>query len=614
MQKYESLLNVLDQIRREAPTEFKRYRPLDTEQDAIDQARARAFIHLYLKVRFGLLDFREREEYVTDGTNDGGLDAYYIDRVNRKIYLVQAKFRTTRSNFDKKNISVDEILKMDADRIVRGEVSDNNGNKYNGKVQGLIREIAEIEDVGRYDYVIVLLANVGYIPKDKLRRLVGEFPVEIMDHEKCYGELLFPVVSGTYYNSTELTIDLDLSRKETTPSRISYPVDTAVAECEITILFVPTLEIAKTLYRYRNSILRYNPRSYLSLSQNSVNREIADTIRRKTTNEFALYNNGITMLSEDTRFSERTGRPYRGKLHVKNPQIINGGQTAYTLSHIYEESLREGDTDQIFDGKEVMLKVITFAEEDVAHAMRLNLIEAISKATNQQTSVVEADRRSNDRVQIELQQQIFEEFGYFYERKKGEFFDGLKNHYTTKDKIIDREMLLRVGLAINGSPEVARRSSAKVLFSKESFDDILNDATDFRELFFGYTCNRYLEAVQAKYARDPNNKFGVVNYGNALRYGKFAVIAVAHHRLQEEVKEWNVERLAKKYVDSVLQEWLPFEDYAKDKPSNRDYFRKSVDEVTGNEVLETNFDSYYKVQNVRRDIERFFFNRPPEAS
>ncbi|TOO19306.1 AIPR family protein, partial [Vibrio parahaemolyticus] len=56
-----------------------------------------------------------------------------------------------------------------------------------------------------------------------------------------------------------------------------------------------------------------------------------------------------------------------------------------------------------------------------------HLIESISKATNRQSEVSDADRRSNDKIQIDLQDEIFDKFGYYYERKKGEFADGLKD-------------------------------------------------------------------------------------------------------------------------------------------------------------------------------------------
>jgi hypothetical protein len=80
MSKYETLVNILDQLRKEAPPENKRYYHIETDLEKVNQARSRAFIHLFLKVKFGLLDFKERERVVTDGPYDSGIDAYYIDK------------------------------------------------------------------------------------------------------------------------------------------------------------------------------------------------------------------------------------------------------------------------------------------------------------------------------------------------------------------------------------------------------------------------------------------------------------------------------------------------------------------------------------------------------
>lgn len=131
-------------------------------------------------------------------------------------------------------------------------------------------------------------------------------------------------------------------------------------------MFVPTAEIARALYTYRNFLLKFNPRSYLELSHNEVNQEIARSITGLKTNEFALFNNGITVLSYGTDFNEKIGQKDRAQLILTQPQIINGGQTAFTLSMLYEQFVVEGSDKQIFDSKEVLLKVITFHPQDQA--------------------------------------------------------------------------------------------------------------------------------------------------------------------------------------------------------------------------------------------------------
>lgn len=164
-------------------------------------------------------------------------------------------------------------------------------------------------------------------------------------------------------------------------TKISYSVQTQSARVHITVAFVPTIEIARTMFKYRNAILRYNPRSYLEHEGKSVNTEIRRSIEGRTTNEFALFNNGITIVSDETHINERIGQKDRAQLTLVNPQIINGGQTAYTLSQIYKENLASSET--VFGQKEVLVKIITF--EPSAHldeARKLELIEDISRATN----------------------------------------------------------------------------------------------------------------------------------------------------------------------------------------------------------------------------------------
>src|SRR5216684_3618718 len=103
---YAALLSTLDTLRAEAPKEFKKYHPRKNDLDKMNQARALAFIHLFLKVRFGVLDFHDRHSMICEGAQDGGVDAYFIDSDSRIVYLIQAKFRTSEKNFEEKSIDV----------------------------------------------------------------------------------------------------------------------------------------------------------------------------------------------------------------------------------------------------------------------------------------------------------------------------------------------------------------------------------------------------------------------------------------------------------------------------------------------------------------------------
>ncbi len=606
--KYKTLVHILDQIRKEAPQEYKRYHVLETDTDKLDQARSRTFIHLFLKVRFGLLDFKKREYFITDQSYDGGVDAYFISNETKAVYFIQSKFRTTQDNFQKKNISFDELLRMDVDRITEGKETDEDGNPYNGKIKQLQRDINNVPDIGRYSYEIIILANLEDCKPSKLRKLTGGFSATVFDHGKTYSELVFPVVSGTYYNEKELCIRLNLSNTTLSSSRISYNVNTTYKACDISLVFVPTSEIGKILYKYKNSILKYNPRSYLELSNNTVNKDISKTITDCTTNEFALFNNGITMLSEGTNFNERVGVKDQAQVVVTNPQIINGGQTAYTLSRIYEKSIKGGISSNIFDNKEVLVKIITFnIEPKDNQAQQLSLIEDISKATNQQTPVDEADRRSNDKIQIEIQKELFNNYGFYYERKRGEFADGIHEKYISRSQIVDRDTFLRLCMACDFRPAIARRNSSKVLFREDNFSRTLSDKNRAHEYFFAYRCYLLLNEIERQFTKEPNNQYGVVNYGQALRYGKYAVVAVCNLISQDKTLE-----SAKQLVELILSNWLKFESYAVSLPTNSTYFRIYVDPDTEEKQKELNYSGYYKGRTLDEDLAKFFFEIPME--
>lgn len=392
--RYDILVRVLDQLRLEAPSEYRSYHPMDDDGEGLNMARSKAFIHLLLKVYFGLLEFSEREGFITEGPQDGGIDAYYVDSERKVICFVQSKFRQTGRNFEEKVIDPEELLQMEIPRILGGELSSESGRPYNSKIRAMVDRIKTIGDIARYRYLVIILANAKGVTKQKISLLTGGFPTELIDYNLCYSRLLFPLVSGSFFNAEELHLSLNLSNKNA-GSKISYTAMTEHGNCEITVVFVPTLEIAKCMYRYRNAILKHNPRSYLELEGQNVNKAIRSSIENVKTNEFSIFNNGITMLSDETYLNERIGQKDRAQLTVINPQIINGGQTAYVLSQIYKDHINDSP-EEIFGEKEVLVKIITFDRTVTTEAAKVALIEAISRATNSQTTVTSADRRSNE--------------------------------------------------------------------------------------------------------------------------------------------------------------------------------------------------------------------------
>lgn len=594
MSKYNDLVNILDSLRAEAPESYKRYHPTADDDGRIMQARARAFIHLFLKVKFGLTEFLEREAFITDDPSDGGVDAYYIDNADKVIYLIQSKFRNSDANFQSREITLQDILAMDINRILDGEETDEYGTPYNDKILAFINEISEISDIPKYTRKVILLANVKKSIAPQIKRLTGGYNAEIYNFEKVYNELVFPLISGAYYNIKELKITLNVD-KDSAGHRIQYYPETKYGDCTVNALYVPTIEIAKILSKYKNSILKYNPRSYLDLQKGSVNTKIANSIENIQTNEFALFNNGITMLSDETEYSDKVGKRNKAEVIVTNPQIINGGQTAYTLSIIYDRHKLD-NTLNIFEGKEVLLKIISFdnSEGDGNKDAKLKLIEDISIATNQQSPVYEADRRANDAIQIQLQKLMFQDFGLYYERKRGEFGDGIRQGYILRSQIVERERYLRICLAANGDPIRARSSNAEKLFEKNMFDSILPDTSNYRKCVYGYM------------AFEKVSQFSSAS-SNVNDLARYAIACVVSQRYTPDLNPTDFEARVFADLEEVINQWPDFEKFVRnDETNKRYYFHEIFDPNTGERTIEANWGSYYKGRTLNRDINEYF--------
>ena len=581
--KYETLLNTLDQICEEAPDNLTSYKVDKADLDLLNQARSKAFIHLFLKVKFGITSFVERQDFITEGTQDGGVDAYYIDRENKKISLIQSKFRTTKNNFEKKKITANDLVSMEIQRILKGEKKDSRGNAFSSKIEKFQNEWSKISDQAYYRYCVIILGNLENYTDEQIKRVIDNSDYEVFDFDRTYKELVFPLCAGTYYDPKEIKITIDLVNKE--QSTLKQKISTNLGEFPIRVIFVPTKEIGRIMSKYKNSILKYNPRNYLSLSNNKVNRKIMESITKNNANDFAIYNNGITIITDSFELTETTGTKDVGQVIMLNPQIINGGQTAYVLSRIYEEQKEEDYS--IFDGKEVMLKVMVLTNKT---DLNIEFIEQISNATNQQTRVEEADRRSNDKIQIAIESAIFDMFGYFYERKRGEFFNGIERKYIDKKIVINRFDLLKAYLAWQGDAANARRSGTDAMFKEKRFKEIMKKYADVKKMFFAYKLLANIELLEKN---SEGHKFGA-----SMKYGKMGIISAIGILgiSDEDISVENVDDLAKQKLKDMSSMWEDFISYVTKKSENSSYISENI----------LDQDVYYKGSTVNADIKSFF--------
>jgi hypothetical protein len=586
--KYQTLIRILDRLRQEAPSLYKTYHPKSDNDEGLIKARSLAFIHLLLKVKFGLTDFLERHKRITDGPQDGGQDAYFIDDEKKRLYLIQSKFGTTSENFEKKSMKADDLIRVEVAHITKGHEIDSNGTPFNSKIKAFQEELRKITDIAKYEYIVILLGNVYKLNDDQIRKLIDNCNYEIYDAESAYQKLIFPLSTGTYYDPDEIIISLELSQKQS--PHLTQLVGTDFGEYNVTAIFVPLKEIGRMMSKYKNAILKYNPRNFLSLQKKSVNENIRKSIMDQEKNSFAILNNGITILSDNINISVSTGKQNEGQLILTKPQILNGGQTAYTISTIFEEH-RNKPQNPLKD-KEVLLKIITPVTE--TDTINTDFIELISNATNQQNEVSEADRKSNHDIQMSLQKQIYNDYGYFYERKAGEFHDGIKAGIIDKNLVIDRLSFIKAFWAYSGEPAAARRTSEKILFREDVFYKILGDTERHLEMFFAYLLFNEMEKIENSFEKKDDS---IDQYGYSLRYGKWAVVAsIGITNPTVKVKSAEILKQVSDLCKKRLSIWREFDEFVKNKRSETKYFKED----------RSRYELYYKIKLLDEDVREYF--------
>lgn len=191
-------------------------------------------------------------------------------------------------------------------------------------------------------------------------------------------------------------------------------------------------EALRFLYdKFGARLLEANVRSFLSTT-NKVNKGIRETLR-ECPERFMAYNNGIVVVTEEISMQRLPdGTP--GILALKGMQIVNGGQTTASL---YFTRKKYHDT-QIAKVR-VPAKILVLNNFGVSS--HEDFISAISRFSNSQTAVRQADLSSNKPFHV-----VLEKFStttycpdgvgrWFYERTAGSYNVMLVTQGTTPARL-----------------------------------------------------------------------------------------------------------------------------------------------------------------------------------
>lgn len=198
--------------------------------------------------------------------------------------------------------------------------------------------------------------------------------------------------------------------------------DTSTDDVQCLLCVIPGSILADLYDTYGSTLLEGNVRSFLS-TRGSVNKNIRKTILEadgESKRMFFSYNNGISATATSVTFIDNSSRNKISS--INNLQIVNGGQTTASLSNARYKD--KADLSGIY----VQMKLTVIPNSEQAQI----LIPKISRGSNSQNKVSDADFFSNHEFNIRMQQisrRVYApavnglqyETHWFFERSRGQY-------------------------------------------------------------------------------------------------------------------------------------------------------------------------------------------------
>lgn len=180
------------------------------------------------------------------------------------------------------------------------------------------------------------------------------------------------------------------------------------------LAILPGQWLADLYEEYAGRLMELNVRSFLQ-QKGKVNKGIRDTILNEPS-RFLAYNNGISATVESLNV-EKNDSGQEVITFMRGLQIVNGGQTVASIHRA-----KKADRCPHLDRVAVQAKITKVNPESLDE-----LVPQISRYSNTQNKVNEADFAANDSFHVEIErlsQAVWapgQQFKWFYERARGQY-------------------------------------------------------------------------------------------------------------------------------------------------------------------------------------------------
>ena len=356
-------------------------------------------------------------------------DAYAYDEADGALIMIASDFINEIDNTPTlTNTRIDELflhMRNFIEESVEGDVSaycDDSDPAINiaKEIKTKVGKSMLATEILRFKFIILSNAVLSRQVKNVSREEFLERPVEL----NIWTIERFHQTYST--NSSEI---IEIETKDFGCDGIQYlKADIGEdANYDAYLGIVPGEFLANIYCKYGSKLLQGNIRAFLSV-RGKVNKGIRETIIKNPEN-FFTYNNGIAVVARTIGFSEDKSKI----IYLKDPQIINGGQTTASLANAkIKKEVKDGGMNNLFVPMKLTVLNVDddMSEEDID---RYNSItKTISQWANSPNAVSDADFFSNHPFHVLMEQLSRKKMAppvngnpyqtiWFYERSRGKW-------------------------------------------------------------------------------------------------------------------------------------------------------------------------------------------------
>ena len=372
-------------------------------------------------------------EFLTDGANDGGIDAIFNDpnSEGNDMVIVQSKYYES-TPLTSQDVA-GELYKIT--QTIKSIDNFKVSNLNEAVVSAYRNAKSQMEETGEIRVVFF----TSYDPKSKRERT---------KLEKINNEIF-----KSYSLEMNFRADIEAQIETVDNGKLCVDYDKLELDCkdnylryeDSVIVNISAQSLQNLQNRRRNGLLGMNLRYYVR--QKTVDDGIQQTITREPEN-FWYKNNGIIIVCEDFQIDGKV-------LKLYNFSIVNGGQTTNRIGRLDIEQ------DFFLQCKVVKAKGTTANDRD-------EFTHNIAEASNSQKPIKKSDLKSNTPEQLRLRERLHQ-YQVYYITKKG---DRAPKQYAEPYQSTTLEKVGKLGLAAVLQMPGSARSNSQRMYQDEYYYSI----------------------------------------------------------------------------------------------------------------------------------------------